>query len=89
MMRPLSKKEAEQRIAIMSDMGSMFMRGLRASAKAVGNYGKNVVGGAKIVGGTVKKGIENLMGPTVRVMKKHDAKMEEMSKKAKSGEFNR
>ena len=87
----LSPKEflAKHPIPVVSGASNMFMRGLRASAKAVGDYGKNVVGGAKIVGGAVKKGVENLMEPTVRVMKKHDVKMEEMDKKAKSGEFNR
>lgn len=60
----------------------MFMRGLK-------NYAKNVAGGAKIVGGAVKKGIQKITEPTVRVMKMNDIKMEEMDKKAKSGEFNR
>ena len=59
----------------------MFMRGLK-------NYAKNVVGGAKIVGGAVKKGINKLMEPEVNRMKIHDAKMKEMDRKAKAGEFN-
>lgn len=72
----------------MAGIGSMFMRGLKASAKGVSDYGKNVIGGAKIVGGTIKKGVEKIMEPTVRVMKKRDAKMEEMDRKAKTGELN-
>lgn len=65
----------------VADMGNMFMRGLK-------NYKKNVIGGAKIVGGVAKKGINKLMTPTIKVMKKNDAKMEEMDRKAKAGEFN-
>lgn len=54
--KPMMKKEeAQAMLDGISNMGSMFMRGLRASAKAVGDYGRNVAGGAKIVGGAVKK----------------------------------
>jgi hypothetical protein len=66
-------------------MYNQFMRGLGKIAK---QYGKNVVGGAKIVGGAVKKGIQKITAPTVRVMKKHDEEMKEMERKAKAGELN-
>ena len=66
-------------------MYNQFMRGL---AKMAMEYGKNVVGGAKIVGGAIKKGINKITEPTVRVMKKHDEEMKEMDRKAKAGEFN-
>lgn len=33
------------------------------------NYGKNVVGGAKIVGGVVKKGIQYAASPLVKELK--------------------
>jgi hypothetical protein len=36
----------------------------------------------------VQKGVDFLMEPSIRVMKIHDAKMREMNRKAKAGEFN-
>ena len=43
---------------------SMFMRGLKQSAV---DYGKNVVGGAKIVGGAVVKGVKKLIPDTKKI----------------------
>ena len=57
----------------------MFMRGLKALAIEAGR-------GVKKVGKFLD---EQFVEPSRRVKKIHDAKMEEMSKKAKSGEFNR
>ena len=64
--KPPNKEVAEK----MSNMGNMFMRGLKNS---VVDYGKNVVGGAKIVGeeiGKLRKNppniIKNILEPVVK-----------------------
>jgi len=50
--------------------------------------GKGVKNVAKSVGRVATKVATAITTPTVRVMKKHDAKMEKMNRKAKAGEFN-
>jgi hypothetical protein len=59
---------------------------LQVVTKKVGKIASDTV---KNVGSVVKKGVDIMMGPTVKVMKKRDEEMKEMSRKAKSGEFNR
>lgn len=40
------------------------------------------------LGSILRKGASKIMAPTVRVMKQNDARMQEMDRKAKAGEFN-
>lgn len=40
----------------------MFLSGIK-------NYGKNIVGGAKIVGSAMKKGVQKLASPLVKELK--------------------
>ena len=53
---------------------------------------KLIEGGVKKAGSSIgralRKGVETVMAPSVRVGKIQDAKMEEMSRKAKRGELN-
>ena len=39
-------------------------------------------------GRIIQKGVGKVMEPTVRVMKKNDAKMKQMDEDAKAGKFN-
>ena len=68
----------------------MFMRGLKALAEMAGSYGRNVVGGAKIVGGAVKKGIQKMgtnMENEIKAGEKKWKDLEEKNRKEKTGEY--
>ena len=79
MTEEMKRKQAEDIRNAVSGVGSMFMRGLKASARGVQS-------GVKKVGGFLDK---QFVEPSRRVNQIQREKMEEMSKKAKSGEFNR
>ena len=68
-------------------MYNQFMRGL---AKMAMEYGKNVVGGAKIVGGAIKSKLQKMGTGMENEMKAGEKKwkdLEEKNRKEKTGEY--
>lgn len=82
-----------------TDPNAMIFHGAAQTGKE-GMYHPKAPTPFQMIGGMVADTVKNagklatkvastIMGPTVNAMKIEDAKMKEMSRKAKSGEFNR